>query len=115
MDTKNSSAFDLQAVLSRVGGDHKLLREIIKMYTEDYPKKLKQIREGIERSDAKTIERIAHIIRGAVSNFEAKDAFESARRLEKIAKSGDLEKADTAFAELENELRRLEDDLDNIK
>ncbi|MFC1644378.1 Hpt domain-containing protein, partial [Candidatus Omnitrophota bacterium] len=80
MTKSDSSAFDLQGVLSRVGGDRKLLKEIIKMYTEDYPKKLRQIREGIERSDAETIARVAHIIRGAVSNFEANDAFEAARR-----------------------------------
>ncbi|MFH1552809.1 MAG: Hpt domain-containing protein [Candidatus Omnitrophota bacterium] len=97
------------------GGDRKLLKEIIKMYTEDYPKKLRQIREGIEKSDAETVARVAHVIRGAVSNFEAKDAFEAARRLKKIGKSRDLEKAEAAFAELENKLKRLEEALEIIK
>ena len=54
------------------------------------------------------MQRLAHTLKGAVGTFGAQPAFEAARRLETMGRSGDLAQAGPAFAALEESLARLE-------
>ncbi|MBL7197385.1 MAG: Hpt domain-containing protein [Candidatus Omnitrophica bacterium] len=107
----NSVVFDLQKALEQVGGDREMLKEIINIYREEYPKQLQEIQEAIKKNNAATVDSVAHTIKGAVGNFGAKPAFEAALNLEKIGKSGNLSEALDAFNTLKAELELLEQEL----
>ncbi|MEE8177280.1 MAG: Hpt domain-containing protein [Acidobacteriota bacterium] len=62
---------------------------------------LSEIRETIERCDGKALARAAHMLKGLVSNFEAKNAFAAALLMEKLARDGKLEEAEPAYTALE--------------
>jgi PAS domain S-box-containing protein len=99
--------FDRNLILARVEGDKELLREIIGLFFDEIPKLLSAIQESITRRDARALERAAHTLKGAVSNFGAKSACDAALRLEVIGRSGDFTHSEEAYAGLEKEVTRL--------
>ena len=56
------------------------------------------------------LERSSHKLKGSVSHFGARNAYEAARRLEEMGLNGDLV-AEEATVVLETEICRLQDDL----
>jgi len=110
----NDIVFELEKALEQVGGDRELLKEIIDIYCEEYPKQLLQIQQAMDKNDTVVIGEVAHTIKGAVGNFGAIAAFEAALYLEKIGKSKKLSEALSAFAALKKELERLELELKKI-
>lgn len=100
--------FDLAKALEVVDGDMELFREIADLFLVNLPDHIAQIQDGIARGDAKVVERAAHSLKGSVSNFGAKRAFETAYRLEVMGKEGRLAEAEKALSELERDLKELE-------
>ena len=110
-DPSERPVFDLEAALARVEGDRSLLQELIKIFLEDAPRQLAEIREAIAAKDARRLNRAAHSLGGAIANFEAGPAHEAAVRLERISASPDIAGAADAAAELERTLERLRREL----
>lgn len=90
----------LAAALDRVGGDSQLLEEIAKLFLDNTPKLLEQIRQAVADRDALALSRSAHALKGSVGNFGADAAFQAAFRLEEMGRSGELAGADEAYAAL---------------
>ena len=102
---------DLSAALDRIGGDEELLREIAGLFLVEYPILLQEIRIALKRGDAEALERGAHSLKGSVSNFGARLAFEAALTLEAMGRTRNLDRAPSAFTELEAVLRALRPEL----
>jgi two-component system, sensor histidine kinase and response regulator len=100
--------FDLPKALEMVGGDKELFKELADMLQRSLPEHLAKIRDAISKNDARTVERSAHSLKGAVGNFVARRAVAAAYRLEKIAREGLLAEASEAFLELQRESKYLE-------
>jgi two-component system sensor histidine kinase/response regulator len=98
---------DYEAMLAQVDGDLELLREVVGLFIEDYPRGLAEIRDAVARKDGPTLERAAHSLRGAVSNFYSKSTIEAARSLEEMGRTSEMSKAVFALAILETDLREL--------
>ena len=79
--------FDREAALEIVGGDVELLREILGLFVDGAPKLLAEIEEAIGHSDAVTLRRLAHTIRGVAGNFALGQIVEAASALESRAKA----------------------------
>jgi HPt (histidine-containing phosphotransfer) domain-containing protein len=101
--------------LSRVGGDFELLREVVGLFLDDYPRSVEKIRHAVAVSDASAVEHHAHSLKGSVSTFGAKDVFDSALALEKQGRSGNLSGAQDALRALENALEDLRPDLEALQ
>jgi two-component system sensor histidine kinase/response regulator len=99
------------ALMAHVGGDEQLLRELVALFLEDLPEQLAAVRKAVRRQDARALSSAAHALKGALSHFAARDTFESALRLERMGRSGDLDEAEEAFARLKDEVRQLTRDL----
>jgi HPt (histidine-containing phosphotransfer) domain-containing protein len=99
---------DPTQVLDRVGGDRKLLRELVEVFLADSPRLRTDIRTAIAGGDAGKLRLAAHALKGAVGTFSAPDATEAAQRLETLGQQGNLTGAEEAAAALEHELERLE-------
>jgi two-component system sensor histidine kinase/response regulator len=98
---------DRQEILERVGGDLKLLRELIEVFFTDCPRLWQNVRDALTQGDAPKLKRAAHTLKGSVGNFGAHAAREAAENLELLAGRGDLTHAIEAAQKLERELERL--------
>ena len=98
---------DESALLSQVGGDIKLLRQLITIFLADSPRALAQIQKAIRRGDLEAIRKTAHAFRGSVSIFAAPAALRSAVELETQAQGHDLASVKKVFSELKKESARL--------
>jgi HPt (histidine-containing phosphotransfer) domain-containing protein len=100
-------AIDLPTVLERVEDDRELLRELVQLFLDDVPLRMRAIHDAVDSRDAEGLQRSAHALKGSAGNLAALAVFEAARELERTAPTGDWTHAQEACAALESELRRL--------
>lgn len=98
---------DVRHLLEDIDSDHVLLHELVTIYLQDYPRQLACLHTAIAADDIITVERLAHGLKGAVSNFAARQAHAAAAALEKLAHAGSLSSIARATADLEVELQLL--------
>jgi HPt (histidine-containing phosphotransfer) domain-containing protein len=102
---------DFASLLANVGHDPTLQADLVRMFLEDSPKTLEEIRDALARRDAVAVSRVAHRLKGELGILAARGAMEAAVRLETAGRDGDLAAAAEAFAALEGEIERLEPQL----
>ncbi len=95
--------FDEKELLDRVGGDWKLLSEMVGFFSADAAEMLANLRQAAERADAQALFAAAHALKGALANFAAHHASKSALSVEGLGRSGDLDGAAARVAALEEE------------
>jgi two-component system, sensor histidine kinase and response regulator len=105
--SREAAVFDREAALTRVDGDLALLQELIRIFLDDFPRQLAEIRQAIAAKDASRLSRAAHSLGGAVGNFGAEPAHEAALRLEATSARADMPHAAAAATDLEQALERL--------
>ncbi len=113
-ETREDGVIDGAALLAGVDGNRSLLREIVRLFLADCPRRLAGIKEAVRRGDAEALRIEAHTLKGSVGNFAAKQAFAAAQRLEIMGRDGDLSKAGEARMALESELARLTEGLTKL-
>jgi PAS domain S-box-containing protein len=104
-------AIDHTALLAGVDGNRRVLRELVRLFLADCPRRLAEIKEAIRRGDAGALGRAAHTLKGSVGNFAAKSAFAAAQRLEIMSRDIDLDNVGKACTTLESELALLSEEL----
>ena len=100
-DVPAVSTFDPAGALATMEGDHELLDEIAAVFLDDYPRQMELLRAALAEHNADEVQRIAHSLKGSVAGFAAESARQSAYALERIGKSGNLDDAPAALAEME--------------
>ncbi len=98
---------DRVSLLERVEGDQELLTEMIHLFQEDAPNLLAAMRDAQQRGDMAVLERSAHSLKGAVSNFSAKAAAAAALQLEQDARNKDAESAKKSLVDVERSVKNL--------
>ena len=99
------------ALLARLSGDAQLLTDVSRLFIEDAPRHLHEIRSAIDAGDAAALRAAAHALKGAAANFDATDVVALARTREDASQTSDLSAADPAFHSLEPAMRDLLDTL----
>jgi HPt (histidine-containing phosphotransfer) domain-containing protein len=99
--------FDMQAALARLGGDQSLFDELVVLFHSDAPKMLVEIRAGLAGAEARRVERGAHTLKAMAATFDATGVVATARRIEQLAKAGDLPAAADSLESLTAELAAL--------
>src|SRR5262249_1069118 len=97
-------AIDRKALLEGIDGDRRLLKQIVRLFLADYPRRLTEIKEAIHDGDADALARSAHALKGSLGNFAATNAFAVAQRLETMGRNRELEAAGVECRALESEL-----------
>jgi HPt (histidine-containing phosphotransfer) domain-containing protein len=100
-------AFNFADLLDRVENDHELLRELLAIFKQDYPRLLLSLKEGVLRSEMKRIQASSHALRGMLSNLAMARAADAAANLEKLGRNGERAGLKDALALLEQELSDL--------
>ncbi|MCK6552669.1 ATP-binding protein [Myxococcota bacterium] len=103
----STEVVDADDLVIRLGGDSKLIRELVDLFLESYPARLAELADAVRERDARSIEFVAHSLKSSVGNFSAWAAFHAAEKLEMMAKRQELDQADEALAAFEAALDQL--------
>ena len=85
---------DWKHSLSIVGGDHKLLREVVEACLEDWPRWIHDFERGLAQQEAPLFRRAAHSVRGACRTFGLEPLVAPTQELETLALAGNLTAAE---------------------
>jgi two-component system sensor histidine kinase/response regulator len=99
--TTNDIIFDIDKFLWRNQGDLELCRKVANVFISRPQEHLEPIRKAVAARDAVALRHSAHQLKGAAAILELPSLAEAARKVETIARSGDLESAGQMLEELE--------------
>jgi len=102
-----SPPVDLNQALEVVDGDVEILQMVVEMFLGEYGEQMAALGEAVARRDAPDVERVAHRLKGVVSNVGGKAASKPAGRLEAMGEAGDLDGAPAALEDLKAEMERV--------
>jgi two-component system, sensor histidine kinase and response regulator len=108
----SNSAIDLAELLARVENDRELLLDLVSIFKEDFPKRLRALHQAVDTGDAKQVAAVAHTLKGMLSNLAAHRAAAGAAKLEQLGRNGDIPAFPNAFFSLERETTTLLNELD---
>lgn len=100
-------AFDMDRARERLGGDRRLLSEIISIFSAEAPVMMAAIRKTAADGDAEGLRRAAHALKGALGTLDAPRAFQTAQRVEDLARRGELADVASPLADLERDMMEL--------
>jgi len=106
-DRSSEAAVDLPELLVRVDNDHDLLRELIGIFKEEFPRLLQALRQSVASEDVKQVEATSHALKGMLSGLSATRAAAGAARLEQMGREGKTSGLTEALALLEHEVADL--------
>ncbi len=95
------------ALLERLFGDRSLAAAILSSFTNGLEPELKTLGGALQRRDAAEVRRLAHSLKGAAVNVEARALGLAAAQLEQAALECDGSTCCVLLAQLEKEARRL--------
>jgi HPt (histidine-containing phosphotransfer) domain-containing protein len=111
-DGSSQGAVNLGELLTRVENDHELLRELIGIFKEDFPRLLQSLQQSVAREDMKNVEATSHALKGMLSGLSVTQAAGTASRLEQMGREGKTSGLTDALALLESELAQSLPELD---
>jgi len=107
METKSTPVFDRDELLARLGGDEKLLHDIVGVFLQDAPGQMQSLKDAAEKGDATLAQRQAHTLKGASANVGASALQELVSQMEMAGKKGDLSRALELLGTIREEYERL--------
>jgi HPt (histidine-containing phosphotransfer) domain-containing protein len=90
------------------------LRSMVSLFVVEAPDSLAAIRAAVESNNAESLSRLAHALKGMVSNFSSDAVTGAALKLETIARGLDLADAPTAYRALAAMIARLTPELTQL-
>ncbi|RJP32040.1 MAG: sensor histidine kinase [Candidatus Omnitrophota bacterium] len=106
-----SDIFDKNALLESYGDNQDIYRELLDLYFSDIPAMFANVKKAVEERDSQALDEHAHSLKGGVGAIAANRAHAAAYVLERMGKDGTFEGVNQALANLENELRLLDEAL----
>lgn len=107
--------WNLAELLERVDNDQELLRDLLNIFKEDFPRTMRSLETAVAEADLKNAARLSHTLKGMLSSLGGVRAAAAAARLEVIASAGESASLKTAFGALEREGASLVPELDAYK
>lgn len=105
---------DLPSVLERIGGDEFFLKELIKIYIEEFEAKWPKLEEALTQNDFSTIQEIAHSLKGSSANLSLIELQGIAYLLELGARQANLKACHEYVVKLKNAFTKLVNHLNNF-
>jgi len=106
--TATEQIFDKRAALERMAFDAQLFGEMIDLLREDGPRRMLELKAGLETGDLGRMHHAAHSLKGLAANFNASRTVQAAAHVEKLAKAGQSgDELAVAVAELREALDEL--------
>lgn len=106
-DSLKSNGFDPAALWERVSGDAELLRDLVKIFSEEYPGLLDNLSAAIAQHSFSDVRKFSHKLKGSALQFSGKGAADLAGILERMGEDRSLEGAPRVLARLRHEVAEL--------
>ena len=110
-ETPLAEIVNWEAVLLTVSGDVALLRSVVEEAIKEYPMLMQRLDDALAASDAATVSRAAHTIKGSARIFSVTQIEQLAVEIESLAAEGDLERISELVTPLDTVMQRLLDAL----
>ena len=101
-------SFDPAGLWARVNGDLELLRELVRIFSEERPRLLQNISVAIEQGSCEDVKKFSHKLKGSALQFSGTGVATLAASLELMGEHKRLEGAARVFSDLEQEVANLE-------
>jgi two-component system sensor histidine kinase/response regulator len=111
-DRTAHGAVDVADLLARVENDHELLRELIDLFKEDFPRLLQSLQQSVARKDMKNVQDTSHALKGMLSGLSVTQAAATASRLEQMGREGNTTGLADVLTLLESQVAQLLPELD---
>ena len=105
---------DREAALERVDGMADVLCEIVRMFLDEYPVQLAEVRQGLSARDLDAMARSAHRLKGSLASLGAMNAADEAAGMEVAARTGNLTEVEAAWSDFEASLERVLPELEEL-
>jgi CheY-like chemotaxis protein/HPt (histidine-containing phosphotransfer) domain-containing protein len=107
--------FNIEDVLSRIGEDNELLRNLISIFLEDGNEKVKVIRRALAHEDFESVMREALSLKGSAGDISSRRLYSCASALEEAAETQDSTAAGKALDAIEETMSELTFVLNGLK
>lgn len=101
--TLPETTWSIDGLKERVG-DEALMREVLNIFAEETPKQLSALEHAVQVSDAVTIERVAHTLKGELGYLGMTKAAAQARDLEKLGREQSLSTVPALFNDFKSQM-----------
>ncbi len=113
-DGAEQAHINQKELLARLENDRELLREIVEIFREDFPRYAEELRTAVKRENAAEVMRAAHTLKGMLANFAARRAAAAVAKLEELGKSGEMGQLAVAMEEFEKEAAGIMPELETV-
>jgi two-component system, sensor histidine kinase and response regulator len=104
--------WNLAELLERVDHDQELLRDLLNIFKEDFPRTIRSLESAVAAGDLKTCARLSHTLKGMLSSLGARRAAAAAAALDLVASSGETASLKECLDTLQREAASLLPELD---
>ena len=104
--------WNVDEFLERIDNDQVLLRELLIIFKEDFPRTMRSLESAVTSQDLKSCARLSHTLKGMLSSLGAIRATAAAAKLEALSSAGETPSLQTALKALESEAESLLPELD---
>jgi two-component system, sensor histidine kinase and response regulator len=108
------SSIDMGEALQRLGGNERLLKELLLDFGAESGSAIEEIRSAIEGGGTELAQRLVHTLKGTAGNLSAKGLQAAALTLETAIRGGEIEELEELIGRVEGFLRRVLDDIRTI-
>jgi PAS domain S-box-containing protein len=98
---------DFVELLARVENDRELMRELLLIFKEEFPRHVQALRVAVDTSDGEKVATETHTMKGMLSNLAASQAAGAAARLEHLGRTQEVAAFQEACASFENISKEL--------
>jgi HPt (histidine-containing phosphotransfer) domain-containing protein len=99
--------WNLAELLDRVDNDQELLRDLLNIFKEDFPRTMKSLESAVAAADLKNASRLSHTLKGMLSSLGGTRAAAAAAKLEVLATAGETASLQGALDALGHEAESL--------
>ena len=96
-----NAIIDFPELLARVENDRELMRDLLLIFREEFPRHLQALRDAVDSLDGEKVANEAHTMKGMLSNLAASSAAGAAARLEQLGRSREVTEFQEACVSLE--------------
>jgi HPt (histidine-containing phosphotransfer) domain-containing protein len=111
-DSASLPGVNFPELLARVENDRELLRDLLLIFKEDFPRHFQALQEAVSRGDSAQVSAVSHTLKGMLSNLSATRAAACAAALEHIGRAKDTPSFAKALVAFEHETLCLIPEMD---
>jgi two-component system, sensor histidine kinase and response regulator len=106
-DLTSMPGVNFAELLARVDNDRQLLRELLLIFKDDFPRHFQTLQQAVSRGDATQVAAVSHTLKGMLANLAAARAAACVAKLEQLARARDTTSFARALVAFEHEALRL--------